>query len=134
MVGTIVFGHIECYFIMNADQAKDANMECTVIARTLDLINAKLSADDHALPRSLVIGADNTVREAKNQHFCSFLAYLKATARCDAIESEFQLVGHTHNEQDQICSIAASLFAKSPELETPADFRDRLFVACDTSR
>lgn len=75
-------------------------MECSVISRTLDLVLGGLN-DGQMLPRSLVIAADNTTREAKNQYFQMFLAYLKASKKFEAIDCEFQTVGHTHNEQDQ---------------------------------
>ena len=40
VVGTIAWGYCECYYIMNSDIAKDANMECTVVSRTLDIVAA----------------------------------------------------------------------------------------------
>ena len=42
MVGTICHGHFEEYFIMDTDQAKDANMNCTIISRCLDLLQQGL--------------------------------------------------------------------------------------------
>ena len=65
VVGCLAFGHVEAYYIMNSDQKKDANMEATVVSKVLDLINDKLVDSGHVMPRTLVVGADNTVREAK---------------------------------------------------------------------
>ena len=41
--GVIVHGHMECYFIMDSDRAKDSNMNCTVMSRVLDLAREKSS-------------------------------------------------------------------------------------------
>ena len=103
MVGTIAWGHLECFFFMAPDLPKDSNMECTVISRTLDVLLE--SFDTHspgrALPRTLIINADNTAREAKNQYFATYMAYLRARRMFEATRVEYMQVEHTHNEQDQ---------------------------------
>jgi hypothetical protein len=102
VVGTIAWGHIESYFIMDCDLAKDANMECTVISRTLDLVTNKMGDGANvSLPTTLLVAADNTPREGKNQHFQTYLAYLKASGKFESAEAEYLRTGHTHNEQDQ---------------------------------
>ena len=62
--GVIVHGHMECYFTMDSDRAKDSNMNCTVMSRVLDLVREK-NPPEYALPRSLIVAADNTAREGK---------------------------------------------------------------------
>ena len=53
------------------------------------------------MPKSLVINADNTAREAKNSWFHLFMAVLESRNRTSGNQVEFYKVGHTHNEQDQ---------------------------------
>ena len=105
MTGAIVHGHLEAYFIMPFDQPKDANMECSIISRVLDLVWEQIQSDHlgMAMPRTLVVAADNTTREAKNQHFLTYLCYLKAAGKFSDAELEMMEVGHTHNEDDQRC-------------------------------
>ena len=98
VVGSIAFGYTEAYWIMNSDQAKDANMECTIISKMLDLVWDEVQAGGFALPRALVIAADNTTREAKNHFVQTYLGYLKAAKKFEAAECEYQATGHTHNE------------------------------------
>eukprot|EP00973_Karenia_brevis_P017865 2453427-Karenia_brevis.AAC.1 len=76
---------------MDADQAKDANMECTVIARMFDLVleKTKKKSSTAKLPQQFIIAADNTTREAKNQHFQSFVAWVKARHIIEDIDVEF---------------------------------------------
>ena len=124
VVGSIAWGHIEAYFIMNGDQAKDANMNCTVISRMLDIIADKMSTSGHGLPRSLIVSADNTTREATNQHFATFLASLTARNKFEATECQYLQTGHTHNELDQRFSSVASLLCRAPVLEDPEDFAE----------
>ena len=77
VVGTIVHGHLECYFIMDADMAKDSNMNCTVVSRVLDILHFERFQDTgNSMPRNLAVAADNTCRESKNQHFANFMSYL----------------------------------------------------------
>ena len=87
VVGTIIHGHMECYFLMNADQPKDSNMNATVICRCLDILRDKLGPQ-FSLPRTLIVAADSTARESKNQHFANFLRVkllYKCHKYCDVI-------------------------------------------------
>ena len=51
------------------------------LGRVEDIVSSKLKENDAFVPRSLVIAADNTTREAKNQFFLGYAAYLKASGR-----------------------------------------------------
>ena len=126
IVGTIVWGHLEVFYVMHPDQAKDANMECTVISRTLDLLANKFeeSSPGCALPRTMVVAADNTTREAKNQIFATYCASLVTAQRFDAVEVQYLQTGHTHNEQDQRFSSVSTLLSRAPILEDPSEFAD----------
>ena len=42
VVGAIAHGHMEAYFLMDVDLAKDANVNCTVICRVLELVKEKI--------------------------------------------------------------------------------------------
>ena len=123
VVGAICHGHLEAYFIMNTDQAKDASMNCTVISRVLDLVRDDMD-DRHALPRNLVISADNTARESKNQIFANYNGYLVASEKFDTDQVEYKQPGHTHDELDQRFSTVASMLSRAPVLEDPPEFRN----------
>ena len=99
VAGAIVWGHLECYFLMQPDQPKDANMECSILARCLDLVWEKIQRESPGakLPRTLIVQIDNTPpREGKNQWLCSFMGYLKATEKMDAEDSGCLPSGHSH--------------------------------------
>ena len=124
-VGAIHHEHGEYYFVMPTDCPKDANMECTVVARLLDLIYEEYYRDcPHALPRMLAIATDNTAREAVNQTFSQFMGFLTASGVFEDVTNERLQVSHTHNEMDQRFSSTGSILARAPVLEDPEEFCD----------
>ena len=120
VTGAIAHGHIEAYFILDTDVAKDSNMNATIMSRMMDLVKEKLG--DNALPRNLAVQADNTTRESKNQHFLLYLSALVAADKFDAADLQFLQCGHTHNEQDQRFSTVATSLSRAPVLEDPEEF------------
>ena len=73
VTGAITWGLQEIYFLMPTSVPKDSNMNCTLLARCLDLAQRKLHPD-RCLPDNLIVQVDNTTRESKNQHFGLFLS------------------------------------------------------------
>lgn len=120
VTGAIAHGHLESYFILDTDVAKDSNMNATIMSRMMDLVKEKLGV--HALPRNLAVQADNTTRESKNQHFLLYLSTLIAAEKFDAADLQFLQCGHTHNEQDQRFSTVATSLSRAPVLEDPEEF------------
>ena len=88
VVGIIIHGHLEAYYIMDADQPKDSSMNCTIVAQALDKVK-EILGPDQALPRNLVIAADNTTRESKNTVFANFVSYLVTKEVFESVEVQF---------------------------------------------
>ena len=65
MTGVAVWGYIDGFFVMNSDQKKDSNMQATVLSRTLDLVSSRCDSRGTCMPRTLILGVDNTCRESK---------------------------------------------------------------------
>lgn len=123
LVGCIVPGHYESFYIMDQDIAKDSNMNCTIIAKQLDLVHADLTSNGYAVPHNICIAADNTARETKNQHFLTMQDFIVSSDAAESWQTEYLPMGHSHNEQDQRFGVAATVFARSDtRLETPAEF------------
>ena len=128
MVGAIPWGYVEAHWIMSPGQAKDSNMNATIIANALDLVQSILDLKGAAMPQTLVIEADDTAREEKNQHGLASMAYLVAAKRFEAVQGEFEEVGHIHNELDQRYSVHAAKLKRAPKPEDPADFKDIVYI------
>ena len=110
---------------MPADCPKDANMECTVVARILELAFEEFYRDKPiAFPRTLICATDNTAREANNQVFATFLSWLQCSGVFDEASKEGLQVGHTHNEIDQRFSTTTTVLMAAPTLEDPTEFAD----------
>ena len=80
-------------------------MQATVLSRTLDLVSSMCDSRGTCMPRTLILGVDNTCRESKNQYFMTFLAWLKSTQKFDTIEVQYLQSGHSHNEQDPFAEV-----------------------------
>ena len=119
--------HLEAYFIMDSDLAKDSNMEISVHALMLDLVAPMIRDKGGAVPRTLINAIDNTAREGKNQFFMSYLNFLVASNKFEATEMEYMKPGHSHNEEDQRFSTIATTLSSAPVLETPGAFRDWIY-------
>ena len=87
VVGLICHGWFEAYLVMDTDQAKDASMNATIISWGLDAVKDMLKGN--ALPRHLVVAADNTSRESKNAIFAKYVAFLVSTSVFESAEVSF---------------------------------------------
>ena len=121
LVGGILWGVCEYYYLLPMDCAKDSSMQATLLGRSLDVAREKLQllepTMDLDLPDNMVIAVDNTPRESKNQIFAGFCAWLTAHHfRC--VETQYLQTQHTHNELDQRFSTLATLIKQCPKIET----------------
>ena len=121
VVGVIVAGVVEAYFLLDPTLPSDSNMECTLIARAIQIAKELLASRGRPLPANLHVQADNTGREARNQSFMMFLASMIHKQVFRSVSLGFLPVGHTHIDIDQRFSIIATELAKQGVLQTPED-------------
>ena len=135
VTGCIWHGLIEAYFLMAPDMAKDSNMNGTILCRMLDLAREKQLKDGlGAMPRKLVINADNTTRESKNQFFLGTEAVLVGQNKFSEIDGEFPKTGHTHNELDQRFSSVGTSLSRAPVLEDMHAFKNYMIENVQPAR
>ena len=70
--------------------------------------------------------ADNTPREHKNQQLLIWSSWLIASRRLRSVDTQFFIVGHTHNICDQRFSVIAPILASAHVLQSPDEFLDRI--------
>jgi len=126
MVGCMVEGLLEIFFLTDQDVKKDSNMEMTCISLTLDLAQQELQKRGLTMPEHLSLNWDNTAREGKNQHLAKYQAWLVSTGRFRSVQDGQGQVGHTHNKQDQRFSVVATILKGAAVLQTPEDFIDTI--------
>ena len=127
LVGAVVWGVEEQYYIMPMDVPKDSSMQCTILAKALEETRKRLKMMDEALdlPAHLIVAIDNTPREGKNQYFAQFCAFL-ASYLFETVEVQYMQVSHTHNELDQRFSSMASLIKRCDCLQSLEDLKTYL--------
>ena len=66
VVGILVWGLFEAYVFMDPDIQKDGNCQSTMLMHALQWAYEALQEKGLTMPDHLVIQADNTARETKN--------------------------------------------------------------------
>ena len=82
-----------------------------------------LSTNREALPSPLghPIQSDNTVSQAKNSFVAVYLAYLVAKHKFATCNLFFLMVGHTHEDVDQLFGVICSLIQRKRCYEVPEE-------------
>ena len=124
MVGVVISGVLEAYYLLDCDLKADSNMEMTLITRSLDLAVLELRTRGLKLPSHLVLMADNTGKEMRNQWCYKYAALLVARGIFLSTSVVHPRVGHSHGIVDQRFSVASPAIANAPDLQTPEDFAE----------
>ncbi len=83
--------------MLDKDQCHGSSSVIQCIALSLEKVVAKLKADGRQVPAVLIILADNTVRELKNQYAFKYLIQHVLQNRFRLCLNLFMIVGHTHD-------------------------------------
>ena len=92
----IAHGLFDLYWVGDEDIHKDANAVIQQLSEALELAEEELKQRGKSMPAHLVIQADNTCRENKNQWCLKFAAALVASGRFKTVTWSFLRTGHTH--------------------------------------
>ena len=126
MVGSIVDGIADYYWLVPPDIVKNANLSATIVADLLHHAAGVLDSRQVPLPTHLRVHSDNAGGEVKNQTFMKFLAFLSHKEHFDCTEMTQFRPGHSHGRIDQNFSVIGTALNKSTALETPSDFQARM--------
>ena len=101
---TAALAHGWCTDLILADDSlhHGASAFCEVLARVLDHVYKMSMVNGRPFPKHLVIQSDNTVAQAKNSLANCFLAHLVGTGKFVSCTLNFLMVGHTHEDVDQL--------------------------------
>ena len=122
MVAVVISGVLEAYYLLDCDLKADSNMEMTLITRSLDLAVLELRTRGLQLPSHLVLMADNTGKEMRNQWCYKYAALFVARGIFLSTSVVHPRVGHSHGIVDQRFSILIPEIANAPDLPTPTEF------------
>ena len=110
VIGVIVHGFEARAYLVEPFWKHDSDLAIEIICRTLQRI---LEAG-HPLAPVLYLQMDNCWRENKNQHVLTFLALLLKLRLFRKIKLNFDLVGHTHEDIDQLFRANAPTIVQEP--------------------
>ena len=118
LTAAIAHGFLCSLYLQSERVDHGADNFCEVLCNVLALV-----AQSHAaMPSHLVLQVDNTTAQAKNQYVFMFLSYLVMANIFESVTMNFLMVGHTHEDVDQLFGIICSLLQGSGDLLTPKDF------------
>lgn len=87
----------------------------------MDIVEGILKQRGVKMPQNLIIQADNTGREQRNQWLQMYSGFLVAGQRFRSVSNVFFLVGHTHNQVDQRFVLLRAILNRARVLQTPED-------------
>ena len=122
MVGSIVDGCTDHYWLVPPDVVKNANLAATLTADVLHQTAALLRQRGVPLPQTFRVHSDNAAGEVKNQTFMKFMAFLAHRHFNSTEMSQFR-PGHSHGRIDQTFTVLGTALNKQNVLQTPDDFQ-----------
>ena len=120
MVGSIVDGCSDHYWLVPPDVVKNANLSVTLMADLLHHTVRDLQKKNVQLPRTFRVHSDNAGGEVKNQTFMKFMAWM-AYKHFNSTEMTQFRPGHSHGRIDQSFSVLGAALNKHHMLQTPDD-------------
>ena len=116
---TIVHGYFMIWCLSNPDCQKDSNASVEPLAHAMTLLNREygLNLGEYRL----IVHADNTCREVKNNHV---LRWAAAQVSCKNLESasfRFLRTGHSHEDVDQCFGRLARHLSRVQKVQTPSE-------------
>ena len=107
MVITCAMCHgVLTYFFVNDDNLSlGGNGLCEMISRIMDAVVQRSTVSGRPIPAHIVLQADNTVAMAKNSEVGGFLAELVGSGRVKSATMNYLIVGHTHEDVDQMFTV-----------------------------
>ena len=122
----IAHGFGTFFFIADESVSHGANAFCEVLLRVLEAVSAECRRSGVIFPAHLVVQSDNTTAQAKNQHVTLFLAYAVARFKFQTANIFFLVVGHTHEDIDQLFGIILQLVLRKVAFRTSRHLIDAL--------
>ena len=118
--GVWCFGHLLDVKIMDETFKHDSACVIQLISECLEKVAEHCKSLKRPMPSNMVVLADNTVRENKNQHLFKYMSLLCAKNKMRCASMLFLRAHHTHDAIDQLWGILARRIANSDRLLEPA--------------
>ena len=105
----IAHGYGTFFYIADDNLTHGASAFCDVLERVIEVVWVMCRGSGVQFPAHLVVQSDNTVAQAKKSLVNVFLAYLVSKYKFQTTSLFYLIVGHTHEDIDQLFGIVLSL-------------------------
>ena len=121
VTAAMAHGHAILFFLQPEELTHGADGYCETLCQTIEHVSQALGPQP--LPRHLVLQVDNTVSQAKNGFVGAFCAYVVAKHMFQTVTMNYLMVGHTHEDIDQVFSLLVSQVIRRYRYETVQDLK-----------
>ena len=120
-----------CDFYVSHDEITPhgASAFCEEIIRTVQHVHEICRRNHWKFPEHLVVQSDNTTSQAKNSESGEFLATLVGMTKFLSALLNFLIVGHTHEDVDQLWSVLLALVVRRRKFHTPEELVTQIQIA-----
>ena len=134
MVVTCAWAHgFCCDFYISHDELSfhGASAFCEILTRTIQHVMDICRRDNIQPPEHLVVQSDNTTAQAKNSETGMYLATIVGKKLMLSALLNFLIVGHTHEDIDQLFSVLLALVVRRHRFHTPMELVTETQIAMD---
>eukprot|EP00435_Cladocopium_sp_Y103_P022634 s1605_g5.t1 len=118
--GALVHGWNVHLFMTHPQVPGGSDFFCEILSQCIQSVFQACSPSRPA-PENLVVVADNTVKSAKNQHVLKFLSRIVALGHFRSACLFNLMVGHTHEDIDQLFSVVLAVLKRKKSWQTPQE-------------
>ena len=122
VTGGMAHGWCTGIFITQETLSHGSNAYVEVLCQLLDKVAELCRVQGRRFPVHLVLQADNTVAQTKNQYATAFCSQLVGMQKFSTVTMNFLMVGHTHEDIDQLFALICQYVIRRHRWQTPEEF------------
>ena len=123
VTGGIAHGWCIGIFIAQETMSHGSNAYVEVLCQLLDKVAELCRVRGRRFPVHLVLQADNTVAQTKNQYASAFCSQMVGMQKFSTVTLNFLMVGHTHEDIDQLFALICQYVIRRHRWQTPEEFQ-----------
>jgi len=123
VTGGIAHGWCTAIYIAQETLSHGSNAYVEVLCQLLDEVSRLCRVHGRRFPVRLALQADNTVAQTKNQYAAAFCSQLVGMEKFCTVTMNSLMVGHTHEDIDQLFAMICQYVIRRHRWQTPEEFQ-----------